>query len=74
MVRDPYCSVADCWVDAEWYVDFRRALSIGEFENWGSLLSLVQQVYLNDDCIDSVTWTLENKGHFSTKSLYKFFV
>jgi len=33
MVRDPYCSVADCWVDAEWYVDFRRALSIGELEN-----------------------------------------
>jgi hypothetical protein len=72
MARDPFCSVADCWVDQEWYVDFRRTLSSGEFEEWESLLRLLQQVCLNDDCIDSVIWVLDKKGQFSTKSLYRF--
>lgn len=33
MVRDPNAAVADCWDEGEWFVDFRRALSVREFEN-----------------------------------------
>ena len=67
-----FCSVAYCWVDQEWYVDFWRTLSAGEFEEWESLLRLLQQVSLDDECIDSVIWVLDKKGQFSTKSLYRF--
>jgi len=49
-----------------------RFLSLGEFEEWESLFSLLQQVSLNNDHIDSVIWALDSKGHFSTKSLYRF--
>jgi hypothetical protein len=28
LIRDPEATVSDCWVDDEWWVDFRRALSV----------------------------------------------
>jgi hypothetical protein len=31
MARHPTCSVSDCWVEQDWFVDFRRALSSEEF-------------------------------------------
>jgi len=40
MVRDPNATVADCWDEGEWFVDFRRALSVREFENWEKLHNL----------------------------------
>jgi hypothetical protein len=30
IVRDPYSTFSDCWVDQEWFVDFHRALSSEE--------------------------------------------
>jgi hypothetical protein len=71
MAREPLCSVRDCWDEDDWFVDFRRALSIDEFESWNSLLSELQTVSLTDT-EDSVTWALEKHGSYTTKSLYRF--
>lgn len=47
-------SVSDCWVEGEWFVDFRRSLSVSEFKNWGKLLNHLQQVSLDPNTNDSV--------------------
>jgi hypothetical protein len=72
MVSEPNCCVSDCWDDGEWTMDFKRALSIHEFNNWLLLKVLLQPITLYPESNDSVTWALERKGHFSTRSLYRF--
>lgn len=72
MVRDPNAAVADCWDEGEWFVDFRRALSVREFESWEKLHNLLLQITLEPDCNDVVTWALDKKGLYTTKSLYMF--
>lgn len=42
MTRDPHCSVSDCWEDGEWDMDFRRALSVQEYNEW---LELINSLY-----------------------------
>ena len=37
LVRDPDIIFADCWVDNDWFVDFKRSLSMVEFERWSNL-------------------------------------
>jgi hypothetical protein len=32
--RDPECVVVDCWVYDDWFMNFRRALSINEYNRW----------------------------------------
>jgi len=72
LAREPYCTVADCWIDDEWYVDFKRALSLGEYDLWQNLLEKLEGISLEQENIDVFTWGLEKKGHFTTKSLYQF--
>jgi len=72
MAREPYVSVADCFDGGEWFVDFKRPLSVSEFGNWNILLNHLQTVPLNVDSRDSVRWVLDQKGLFNTKSLYRF--
>jgi hypothetical protein len=72
MVRDPNAAVADYWDEGEWFVDFRRALSMREFENWEKLHNLLLQITLEPDCNDVVTWALDKNGLYTTKSLYRF--
>ena len=55
--------MADCWVELEWFVDFRRALSSKEFQRWTEL----QHVSLDDDVPDKVHWELDKSKSFSTK-------
>jgi hypothetical protein len=71
MAREPYVSVADCFDGGEWFVDFKRPLSVSEFGNWNILLNHLQTIPLNDSR-DSVRWELDQKGLFNTKSLYRF--
>lgn len=72
MVSDPTCCVSDCWVDGEWTMDFKRPLSVHEFNRWLSLKDLLQAITLSPESNDFVTWALEKKGLFSTRSLYRF--
>jgi hypothetical protein len=72
MVSEPNCCVSDCWDDGEWTMDFKRALSVQEFNSWLLLKELLQPITLSPEPNDSVTWALERKGHFSTRSLYIF--
>jgi hypothetical protein len=71
MVREPNSYVVDCIDDGQWVVEFRRSLSINEYNRWLDLLGELQAVELNSN-LDSVIWALESNKRFSTKSLYRF--
>ena len=64
---------ADCY-DSDgdgWVASFRRSLAPGE-TTWVELLGLLQDVQLDADERDEVTWALDNSKSFTTKSLYRF--
>ena len=54
MVRYPECSVSDCWVEQDWFVDFHRALSGEEFQRWTLLYDDLQHISLADTSTDVV--------------------
>lgn len=72
LIRDPDIMVAECWIEGEWYVEFKRALSVQEFDRWTELKRELSRIHLDHDNPDIVIWALEKKGSFSTKSLYRF--
>ena len=72
MAREPACFVADCWEDGAWVIDFKRCLSIQEYDRWLGLLENLNDIALTDNKADSVIWDLDNKQQYSTKSLYRF--
>jgi hypothetical protein len=72
LVSEPNCCVSDCWVDGEWTMDFKRSLTVQEFNRWLNLKYKLQAVTLSHESNDSVSWALEKKGYFSTRSLYRF--
>jgi hypothetical protein len=72
LVKDPEATMSDCWVDDEWWVVFRRALSVTEFERWSELKGELEKITIDSDNRDVVSWGIENKGIFTTKSLYSF--
>ena len=72
MVRDPGCSVSDCWDEGEWVMDFRRSLTTEEYNNWVDLTNSLRGFCLETQESDMVSWALEPKGQYSTKSLYRF--
>ena len=37
MVRMPNCTVAECYEEGDWNVDFKRALSAYEYNSWLNL-------------------------------------
>ena len=53
------CSVADCWIDDDWYVDFKRSLSTLEYERWLNLKAELSKVSLSDR-LDSISWAFEH--------------
>lgn len=63
MVRDPECYVHDCWVE-DWYIDFRRPLSVPEFERWKALQDELANVVLDSDSHDVVIRALEKEKAF----------
>ena len=69
---DPSAMVADCYADNGWLINFRRSLSLEENVSWVELLSILQNVNLDQEVRDDVTWALDNSKIFTTKSLYRF--
>ena len=55
LAREPYCTVADCWIDDEWYVDFKRPLTTSEFDRWSQLCSELSTIALTPGTNDTVT-------------------
>lgn len=74
LAREPGITVADCWVDNDCFVDFKRSLSMLEFERWFELKGELSNVSLEQDSNDTIRWGLETKGHFTAKSLYRFMI
>jgi hypothetical protein len=64
MVRDPECYVYDCWVE-DWYIDFRRPLSVPEFERWKALQDELANVVLDSDYLG-----FRKRKSFSLPNLY----
>jgi len=44
LARDPEVTVADCWADNDLWVDFKRTLSVKDFERWSELKSLIRSL------------------------------
>jgi hypothetical protein len=59
-------------VENEWFIDFKRSLSFQDFERWSELKGELDRISLEYDQNDIMSWGLENKGLFTTKSLYRF--
>lgn len=59
MAREPNCSVADCWEQDSWVVDFKRSLSTQEYNSWLGLLDALHDKALIDNKSDSVIWALD---------------
>lgn len=72
MVRNSNCVVADCWVDQDWFVDFRRSLTNEEFARWTLLYDELQRIALDPESKDTVLWVLDKPRCFTIKSLYRF--
>jgi hypothetical protein len=68
MARYPTCSVSDCWVEQDWFVDFRRALSSEEFQRWTLLYDELQHISLDETNSNEVIWALKKSKSFTTKS------
>jgi len=71
MVQQPNCSVADCCDEESWELDFKRTLSLQEYNSWLELKESLGDISLSNNS-DSVFWALEKNKVYSTKSLYRF--
>ena len=54
-----------------WDVEFKRSFGFEEMAAWGELQELIQEIFLSEE-EDVVRWSLETKGEYSTKSLYRW--
>jgi hypothetical protein len=57
--------------ELSWSLSYRRKFGEVEMEEWKVLMSLLENVRL-DDSRDMVCWKLERSGKFSTRSMYRF--
>jgi hypothetical protein len=58
LARDPDISVAECWVEDKWFIDFKRSLSFQDFERWSELKGELDRISLEYDQNDIVSWGL----------------
>ena len=63
--------VSDCWKQFEWVVSFRRTFGMAETQEWNHLLQELEGIQPTNNP-DRVIWKLEKKGHYTTKSMYRF--
>jgi hypothetical protein len=56
--------------ELSWSLSYRRKFGEVEMEEWKVLMSLLENVRL-DDNRDMVCWKLERSGKFSTRSMYR---
>ena len=63
--------VANCYVNGEWRLDFRRSLTETEASDLADLMDTLQPVHLIHR-EDEVDWSLDKSRNFTTKSLHRF--
>lgn len=63
-------TVAECWKNGEWCLEFVRSLSPEEADQWESLMNEIEEIKLTEES-DTVTWALEKSGQFTTRSMYR---
>ncbi|KAG2581005.1 hypothetical protein PVAP13_6KG012976, partial [Panicum virgatum] len=68
--RNPNASIHETLGTGSVQIDFRRSLNYEEMNEWVRLVELVSQVQLTRGR-DEMQWILENRGHYTTKSLYR---
>jgi hypothetical protein len=47
LARDLEVSVSECWVDDDWWIDFKRALSAQDFGRWNELKGELSRITLD---------------------------
>jgi hypothetical protein len=67
----PDKTVAEAFVGQRWDLHFNRSLDQQGVVEWQALEVILSGVVISDQ-EDSVTWSLEKKGIFTAKSLYRF--
>ncbi|RLN34680.1 putative retroelement [Panicum miliaceum] len=70
--EDPLATIADCWQDGEWDVNFRRTFSEEDMQLWEELLTVLHGVAMDSSQSDEVMWMLDKSRSFATKSMYRF--
>jgi hypothetical protein len=63
--------VSEVFDGHSWGLTFNRSLDQQALEEWHALGAMLYGVRVTEH-EDSVSWCLERKGNFTTKSLYKF--
>lgn len=56
------------WVDK---IRFSNGLTVAHIQEFISLWTLVTQVQLQDNHLDTITWKLTTSGHYSAATAYK---
>ncbi|WVZ86459.1 hypothetical protein U9M48_033230 [Paspalum notatum var. saurae] len=68
----PLKSVASCFEDRDWDIQFWRSLGETDFGSWQEMMNLLQKVQSSEEVEDRVIWELDRSKSFTTKSLYGF--
>ena len=63
LTRELEISVADSWVEDEWFIEFKRSLSGQEYERWSDLKGELNSITLDSDHHDIVIWGLRGRVH-----------
>jgi hypothetical protein len=63
--------VAEVFDGQSWDLTFNRSLDQQGLGEWQALEEILSRVMISDQ-EDSVPWSLEKKGKFTAKSLYRF--
>jgi hypothetical protein len=62
--------VRECYEGGDWIVDFKRAFSPGEVNEWEKLLEMLREVNPSGGQ-DRMRWCLEKSRKYTTKSMYR---
>jgi hypothetical protein len=62
-------TLAEIWVERELRLSFRRTFTEPMMQLWDELVSIVEQITLNDES-DALVWSYEKSGVYSSQSFY----
>lgn len=68
--QKPDAKVQEIYKGGEWYIQLRRCLHGATLDEWNELQEVLQNMNLNEQGRDVVSWALEKSKTFTTRSLY----
>jgi hypothetical protein len=66
--NEPLATVSEVWDGISLKLTFRRNFNDSLMEQWFELEQIANNISFSDDC-DSLIWTYDSSGQFSTSSL-----